>query len=227
MRIGSWQIDEPILARVVPFALYLLFLVIEDLVSAVAPAADTRWLYPLKIAAVIAALWYYRAHYVELKRARPRWSGLLAALVVGIVVFVLWINLDSGWLKLGSGEGGYDPRGPDGALIWSLVVIRLIGAALVVPLMEELFWRSFLMRWIQHQRFLEVDPRHVGLSAILVSSVLFGLEHSLWFAGIVAGLAYAGLYRASGNLWTAIVAHAVTNLVLGLWVLHSASWGYW
>jgi len=83
------------------------------------------------------------------------------------------------------------------------------------------------MRWIQHQRFPQVDPRAVGLTAILVSSVLFGLEHSLWFAGIIAGLAYAGLYRATGNLWTAIIAHAVTNLVLGLWVLHSGAWGYW
>ena len=46
-------------------------------------------------------------------------------------------------------------------------------------------------------------------------------------AGIIAGLAYAGLYRATGNLWTAIIAHAVTNLVLGLWVLHSGAWGYW
>lgn len=227
MRLGSWQVDDAILARVVPFALYVLFLVIEDAVAAAAPSLDVRWLYPVKIAAVIAALWHYRAHYAELRVACPRWPGLAAAIVVGVVVFVLWINLDSGWLKLGSGEGGYDPRTGDGGLNWALVVMRLVGAALVVPLMEELFWRSFLMRWIQHQRFLQVDPRGVGLTAILVSSVLFGLEHSLWFAGIIAGLAYAGLYRATGNLWTAIIAHAVTNLVLGLWVLYSGAWSFW
>jgi len=97
----------------------------------------------------------------------------------------------------------------------------------VVPLMEELFWRSFLLRWIQQTDFLALAPMQIGLRAILIGSVLFGIEHSLWLAGIVAGLAYAWLYRASGNLWPPIVAHAVTNFSLGVWVLHSGQWQFW
>ena len=45
--------------------------------------------------------------------------------------------------------------------------------------------------------------------------------------GIVAGLAYGGLYRASGRLWLPIVAHGLTNLLLGLWVVHTGQWHFW
>lgn len=226
VRILGWQIDVQIWARVLPFALYMVFLAIEGTLADLAPGSDIRWLYPVKIMAVVAALWHYRAIYSEL-RVRPSWLwGGLAAPLLGLAIFVLWINLESGWMKLGGG-GGYDPRDAAGSIDWTLALLRLAGAALVVPLMEELFWRSFLLRWIQQPDFLVLAPLRIGLRAILISSVLFGIEHSLWLAGIVAGLAYAGLYRASGNLWPPIIAHAVTNLVLGLWVLHSGEWQFW
>lgn len=231
MRILGWEIEAQSMARILPFALYMAFLAIEGAVVDFAPALDlswldVRWLYPVKIAAVVAALWYYRTFYVELfARSSWLWAGLIAPMF-GLVVFVLWINLDSGWMNLG-GAAGFDPRDSSGAFDWPLVMIRLAGAALVVPLMEELFWRSFLLRWIQEHHFLELAPVQIGLRAILISSVLFGLEHSLWFAGIVAGLAYAWLYRASGNLWPPIIAHATTNLVLGLWVLNTGAWQFW
>lgn len=226
MRIFGWQIDVQIWARVLPFALYMVFLAIEGLVADNVPGVDVRWLYPVKIIAVIGALWYYRAVYTELAiRPNGYWVGLAAPLL-GVIVFVLWINLDHGWMSIGGGAG-FDPRNDAGAFDWPLVLTRLAGAALVVPLMEELFWRSFLLRWIQEQHFLALEPVQIGLRAILISSVLFGLEHSLWLAGIVAGLAYAWLYRASGNLWAPIIAHAVTNLVLGLWVLNTGQWQFW
>jgi CAAX prenyl protease-like protein len=226
VRIFGWDISVAIWARVLPFALYMVFLAMEGLLADLAPAIDVRWIYPVKIAAVVAALWYYRAVYAELY-VRPNWLWIgLIAPVIGLVVFVLWINMDAGWMNLGGGAG-YDPRDAAGAFNWPLVLLRLIGAALVVPIMEELFWRSFLLRWIQQQDFFALEPARIGLRAILISSVLFGFEHSLWLAGIVAGLAYALLYRASGSLWPPIIAHAVTNLVLGLWVLNTGAWQFW
>lgn len=229
MRILGWEIEAQSMARILPFALYMAFLAIEGAVADFAPALhwlDVRWLYPVKIAAVVAALWYYRSSYVELfSRPTWLWAGLVAPLL-GLVVFVLWINMDSGWMNLG-GAAGFDPRDSVGAFDWPLVMTRLAGAVLVVPLMEELFWRSFLMRWIQEHHFLDLAPVQIGLRAMLISSVLFGVEHNLWLAGIVAGLAYAWLYRASGNLWPPIIAHATTNLVLGLWVLSTGNWQFW
>jgi CAAX prenyl protease-like protein len=53
------------------------------------------------------------------------------------------------------------------------------------------------------------------------------VEHSLWAAGILAGLAYGWLYMKTNNLWVPILAHAVTNGMLGLWVLHTGQWTFW
>jgi len=106
-------------------------------------------------------------------------------------------------------------------------VPRLAGAALAVPVMEELFWRSFAMRWFQDHDFLKVAPARVGLKALGISAVLFALEHHLWFAGLLAGLAYGWLYIRTGNLWVPILSHAVTNGVLGAWILYTQSWEFW
>jgi hypothetical protein len=83
------------------------------------------------------------------------------------------------------------------------------------------------MRWLERPRFLDVDPRTVGLAPLLISSAVFALEHRLWFAGLLAGLAYGHLYRHTGSLRAAVLAHAITNGLLGAWVLGTASWDFW
>jgi uncharacterized protein len=213
--------------RVLPFAIYLVFLGIESLLSNLkTDGFDWRWLYPVKISCVAIALLYFWRHYDELKTPRlPVANGLLTV-AVGIIIFVVWIALDSGWAVLGK-PGGYDPREANGTVNWLMASLRLFGAAIVVPVMEELFWRSFVMRWIRFQNFLKVDPKAVGAHAILISSVLFASEHHQWAAGLVAGLGYAWLYRRQGNLWMPIFAHALTNFLLGVWVLYSEQWRFW
>jgi len=217
--------NRPLLARGTPFALYMVFLAVEQGTRAWGASFDTRWLYPVKVAVVVFALWHFRSEYRELL-VRPARTPFIVSLLLGVLVFMLWVNLDQGWLNLG-GTTGYDPRTPDGGLSWTLIAFRLAGATLLVPLMEELFWRSFLLRWIERQDFLSVTASEVGLRAILLSSILFGSEHTLWFAGILAGLAYAWLYRTYNTLWAPIAAHASTNLILGLWVLQTGAWQFW
>jgi CAAX prenyl protease-like protein len=130
------------------------------------------------------------------------------------------------WMTVGEPGKGFDPR-DGGQVNVPLALLRLAGAALVVPVMEELFWRSFVMRWIDKPAFLALSPAAVSLKALLLSSAVFGFEHHLWFAGIVAGLAYGWLYRVSANLWVPVIAHAVTNGLLGIWVLSTQSWQFW
>jgi len=93
--------------------------------------------------------------------------------------------------------------------------------------MEELFWRSFLMRWIDARDFLNLDARRVSGMALALTCGLFAVEHSLWVAGLMAGLAYAGLYITTNNLRAPVLAHAVTNAILGLWILATGSWQLW
>lgn len=214
-------------ARILPFAAYMAFIVIADLLPALGvAAAEARWLYAVKIGAVVALLWACRRHYTELARCDLTARGAALATALGLLVFILWINLDAGWMQFGT-AAGFDPRDAAGVLEWRLALIRIAGAALVVPIMEELFWRSFLLRWLESADFLGVAPARIGIRALAISALLFGVEHQLWFAGIVAGLVYSLLYMRSGSLWAAVLAHGVTNGALGIWVLATGNWHYW
>jgi CAAX prenyl protease-like protein len=213
--------------RVLPFALFIVLMAAEPWTGArLGDAVDARWLYAVRSAAVALVMLLLWGRYGEL-RGGPSvaGSGWRLAIGVGLAVFVLWILLDFPPFVVGESEG-FDPR-VDGRIHTGLALTRLAGSALVVPVMEELFWRSFILRWVQRTRFLDVDPRSVGWKALLISSAVFALEHRLWLAGFLAGLAYGLVYKRTGSLWAAIVAHAVTNGVLGVWVLLQGAWGFW
>lgn len=214
------------LSRIAPFAVYLLLLAIEDWAPDLFPEFDARWLYPLKILLVLGVLATFRLSYSELRGFKFSFGDAAMSLGAGLIVFVIWVGLDIPWGVIGELGAGYDPR-TEGRVDWLLVGFRLAGAALVVPLMEELFWRSFLMRWIVKSDFLSLNPAHVTWGAVVISSIVFGFEHQQWLAGIFAGLVYAWLYRRTGHLNYAIFAHAITNGALGVWVLYTGQWSYW
>lgn len=216
----------PVTARIAPFAAYLLVLALEGQASSWLPEFDARWLYPVKIMLVLGVLATFRLSYTELRGAKLSFNHVMLSLGAGLTVFVVWINLAQPWAVIGELGAGYDPRNA-GQIDWLLVAFRLAGAALVVPLMEELFWRSLFMRWIVQGDFMQVQPATVSASAILISSVVFGFEHHQWLAGIIAGLVYAWLYCRTGHLNYAIFAHAVTNGALGAWVVMTGQWSYW
>ncbi len=213
-------------ARIAPFLVYLLFIAVADVLGRLGVSEPAlRWLYPVKIFAVVVTLVMGWRHYQELHSVRLGPIGAGVAVLVGLLVFVLWINLSTGWMLLGS-PSGFDPRN-NGQLDWLLVVLRIAGAALVVPVMEELFWRSFLIRWLDNTAFETVAPACVRLQSVAIGVLLFGFEHNLWLAGIVAGVAYSVLYMRQGSLWSPIIAHAVTNGVLGVWIVHTGQWSFW
>ena len=83
------------------------------------------------------------------------------------------------------------------------------------------------MRWIEHPNFLTVNPAQVGIKAFAIAVALFALAHSLWLAGLFAGIVYGLLYTRSRTLWLPILAHAVTNAVLGIWIVLTGNWGFW
>jgi CAAX prenyl protease-like protein len=212
--------------RILPFGAYLFFIVAGDVLERLGVSAEVlRWLYPVKIAAVALLLALFWRQYAELKHFRFSAAAVLSALATGVLVLILWVKLNAGWMIIGS-PTGFDPRS-HGQLDWLLVAIRIAGAALVVPVMEELFWRSFLMRWVAAPDFESVEPSQLGFKSFIVTVLLFGFEHNLWLAGIVAGAAYSLLYMRHRSLWSPILAHAVTNGLLGIWVVRTGNWSYW
>lgn len=216
-------------ARVIPFALFMLLLALRGSLPQDGSAViDPRWVYGVGVLVVGSSLWWFRHEYGELaNQMRPSGGEMLLALAVGVAVFSLWIALDAPWMKLGHATAKFVPLDAQGRVDWPLVAIRFVGAALLVPVMEELFWRSFLMRWLERAQFETVPPQHVGLKAVVLSTFVFTLAHTLWLAAVIAGLAYAWLYVRTGKLWVPIVSHAATNGALGTWIVATGNWGFW
>jgi CAAX prenyl protease-like protein len=219
-----------LIPRLLPFAAYLGFLGIE-----LSPWGSDGsghayvWLYPVKIAVVSTLLAWFWPRYVELRGKFARNANEAGVIVlVGLLTYLAWVHMDWPWALQGDGKGaGYDPFRAGEHLGVVLAGIRLFGAAVVVPIMEELFWRSFLIRYLISSKFESVPVGTVSPLSFVATVVLFGLEHDLWLAGMLAGAAYTGLLVYTKRLWPCIFAHALTNLALGIHVLMTQEWKWW
>lgn len=221
--------------RIAPFALFMSYIGIEEILRfAVShkifeiPYSWFLYLYPLKTITVGFFLFRYRKSYIELA-----WSdlanlkALLTAITTGIIVFILWINMTWSWAVIGT-PNGFDPTVVTEKFIQlMLIFFRLIGAAIIVPIMEELFWRSWLLRYLISSDFQSVPVGKLTFTSYIIGTIMFGLEHNLWLAGIMAGSAYALIWYQSKSLVQCIVAHAITNLLLGIYVLQTGRWEFW
>ena len=212
-----------------------------------AAGALPQWqalLYVIKVLVVAALLWRYRGEYRELVfRLTP---AAIPAALVGIAVIVVWIGLDpyypqstDEWSAVWS-EGfqrfaheekaarGFNPHDA-GALIPPAVALafRLIGAVLLVPLFEELFWRSWLIRWLISDNFRTVPMGAFTWMSFGVTVVLFGVTHHEWLAGILCGAAFNGLLYWKRDLFLCVIAHAMANAALAAWVLTQGAWRFW
>lgn len=220
--------QRAVFSRLLPFAAYIVLLALDGALVNLLELVNLnpKFSYVIRIGAVIALLVYFWRDYVELN-VKPVISDFLYAAVAGGIVFIVWIFPYPDWLGGGdaSAFNPYQGESQLAGLWWASV--RLMGAALVVPVMEELFWRSYVMRWFDKSDFLSVSPERVSGYAYLGSACLFALEHHLWLAGLIAGLVYGELYKTYKNLWVPIAAHAVTNALLGIWVLGTHHWSYW
>ena len=160
---------------------------------------------------------------------------LLAGLLVGVIVTVLWIVPEIStfyrtWCCWPIGSlpaASHHPSPYDPAVCgWALTITKLIGSAFVIAPVEEVFFRSFLYRWLQKRDFRAVPLSRFNLSAFLWMVFLFTLEHDRPFAAALAGALY-GLAAIRWGLASAIAAHVTTNLLLALHVIFSNSWAFW
>jgi CAAX prenyl protease-like protein len=228
--------QDAAMPRILPFALFMGFIGLESLLrwaAGLMSAADLSaapaflWLYPLRTAVVLGALVYFWPAYQELRaRVYSTPGEVLLVLVIGILVYVAWVRMDWSWAVQGQ-AAGYNPFHAGAGLGILLAGIRIFGAVVVVPIMEELFWRSFLMRYLVAPAFITVRLGTFTPLSFGATVLLFGLEHHLWLAGMMAGAAYNLLLYITQRLWPCILAHALTNLLLAIHVLVTGEWHWW
>jgi exosortase E/protease (VPEID-CTERM system) len=206
-------------AYLVPF---LALIAATMIASAFSAGGGFDILYPLRVLTVLATLVLYRRAY-----AAWDWSWSWQAPVLGALAFVIWMALevvrgtpsDAG---LGAGLANL-PRA--WGIVWLLG--RIVGSVVMVPLAEELAFRGYLMRRLVRADFERVAYQQVSWLAVIVSSVIFGLLHSRWYAGMIVGVLYALQVRRSGRLNDAVVAHATTNALIVAYVVGTGNWSLW
>ena len=113
------------------------------------------------------------------------------------------------------------------ALAWFFVFARILGSSIVVPPLEEVFYRSFLYRWIVRPDFESVPLGQFAWKPFLLTAAVFGLAHHEWLAGFLCAGAYQGLVCWKKRLGDAMTAHAITNFLLGGWVVSRGAWNFW
>ena len=226
---------KPATCRFLPFAVFMAFIGLDELIRMLMtrsllkfePAA-LYYLYPLKALVVAALLFHFRKRYTELKlKELLSFPTTMPISRVGLLVFVLWINME--WtIGSASTPQGFNPMTfPEGVIRNSMIFFRIAGAVLVVPLMEELFWRSFLIRYITDSDFESVPIGTFTWASFLLTVVLFGVEHNFIYAGMMAGAAYNLILYKTRSLAQCVLAHAVTNLALAIYVVASGKWQFW
>jgi len=169
------------------------------------PAAS--WSYAVRTVVTAALLLGYcrRGVLAASKKVGDSFLGL----GLGLLVLVLWIAPD-GWSWYRKfcviGDPYTNATVVTGWLFW----VQLFGSAFVISVAEELFFRKWLLRF----------------AGFWWMVALFAVEHNRWLVGAIAGALYGLLYLKRG-LFAAIVAHATTNLLLGLYVIRFNHWEFW
>ena len=134
---------------------------------------------------------------------------VLTGVLTGLAVFAIWVVPDAWpWYRRCCVFG--DPYTGAAAVTGPLLWVQLFGSACVIPAAEELFFRKWLL----------------GFAGFAWMVALFAVEHDRYLVGAIAGAIYGLLYLKRG-LFAAILAHAVTNLALGLYVIHTGRWEFW
>lgn len=185
-------------------------------------------IYTFKVLLVTAALYQGRKVWKDI-RFDPKM--LVAGLLFGFIGYIAWVYIDryTPHIKLLGSRSGYNPYHEISNDIGRdlFLAIRFYGLAVMVPVMEELFWRSFLLRWITDEDFTKLKIGEYSWKAFAIVAGLFALAHPEWLAAAIYAVGIGLMLRKTGSIFACVTAHATTNLLLGIYVLHTHSWVLW
>jgi CAAX prenyl protease-like protein len=210
------------LAYVLPFGIFMLLLGLQSLFPV------PQW---LKFAAPLLAIAIVSRHALRAKLVSP-----LGSIALGIAVCALWVGpeiLFPGYHHsalfsnsvLGHPDSSATPAQKSDMVF---IVFRILVSVITVPILEELFWRGWLMRWLINPKFETVPLGAYSVQAFWIVAAMFASEHgSFWDVGLATGVIYNWWMVRTRSLWDCILMHAVTNACLAWYVLHYDQWMYW
>lgn len=246
------RMDLAAYRHAVPFVLWLGIVLLANMMH-IAEGSETEdikslnlvslpMLYAIRTAICVIALFicrpwrYYSALNVK---------HILPAIGIGLGVFILWIGLETEFVKsicpslanlyeLWAVKPFGELREPLEATPYApsvcgvfMTSIRFIGSAFVISIIEEFFWRGYLLRTARTPDFLDIDIGQLHLPSFLIVAAIFAIEHNEVLAGFLCGIIYGLFYIKTRDIWATAIAHITTNAVLGAYVLATGKFFYW
>jgi len=237
-------------AHVAPLAVFLVlsgimpFFHIENTALSWYKHSPEQWLYPLQTVLCFGVLGFFWHHY----SFKP-FCGFPVACLLGVLTIAFWIlpsHLYT-WLDIDDPEGeswwrwigvavrqeGFDPSffRDKTFWYWGAITMRFVRMVVVVALVEEIFWRGFLMRWLvdTDRPFWKIPFGTYKPVAAAVTTVCFMLIHAPvdYLGALVFGLAMAWVTVRTKSLAACVLMHAVANLLLGIYVMVTGNSGFW
>lgn len=220
------MLNHPNVPYIAPFLTFLAMLAIQKQLAFLGD-----WEYAVRVAVVGAVIYIFSRKVLDFK-VRFFWPSL----GIGVAAFVLWIAPETlfpgwrqHWLFTNSVMGEVKVSLTAEQLASPILLIfRTMSAALMVPILEELFWRGWLMRWLVKQDFETLPMGFADRQSFWIVAALFALEHGpYWEVGLLTGILWNWWMTRTKSLGDLIFVHAVTNLVLSLYVIYTKQWHFW
>jgi uncharacterized protein len=183
------------------------------------------------VIAVTAILLLFSRKAISLRISSP-----VTSVLFGILIFLIWVGPDLLWPAyrqhwlfhnnlMGQAQSSL-PENLRSDLFF--LIFRVAGTALLVPVVEELFWRGWLMRYLINADFEKIRLGAYTALSFWATAALFASEHgSYWEVGLLAGIGFNYWMIRTRSLGDCILAHAVTNACLAAYVIGGEKWQYW
>jgi len=183
------------------------------------------WIYPAQtILCGALLLWFRRCYEFD------GLKNIIFTLLIALAVFAIWVAPQY-FLNFAPRTIGFDPTtlANNAATYWSTIFFRFLRLVVVVPVLEEIFWRGFLLRFVIDEHFERVSFGKFNWLSFAIVTVAFTFSHSRpdWPAAFVAGGLYNIVAYRTRSLASCVLAHAITNLLLGFWIMQTHQWGFW
>lgn len=196
--------SDPVVAQIFPFLVFMASALLASTFT-----QEPALAYPSRAAAMGIALALFWPYLENLP-----WRIDPLSVAAGVAVAGLWVAT----APAPESAPPIEALGTFAAIVW--VIARCLGTAVFVPIIEELFFRGYLMN-----RIAPAGATALRISlAVVVTTALFALLHDRWIEAAIAGLVFAGLALRSRNVTDAIVAHAVANGLIAAWALATGNW---